>query len=127
MLKRSRQIRLVLLGGLSTSLTGCDPQSSSHNTLSTDAVYTNNYYIPGAGYYHAPFRSWHSLPYNHYDPQGRRYYFGGQWGDAPFQSITNLSNPTDQAVASAQAVRTDRPSVHRSGFGNSYGHRGYFS
>lgn len=127
MLKRSRQIRLVLLGGLSTALTGCDPQSSSRNTLSTDAVYTNNYYVPGVGYYHAPFRSWHSLPYNHYDPQGRRYYYGGQWGDAPCQSITNLSNPTAQAVASAQAMRTDRPSVHRSGFGSSSWYRGGYS
>jgi len=109
--KRSQSIRLVLLGGLSAGvLTGCDPKPS----VSAENVYTNNFFVPGAGYYHAPFRNWYTLPYNHFDPQNKRYFYGGQWGDQPFESITNISSPTPEAVQLAQAVRTD---VSRGGFG----------
>jgi hypothetical protein len=121
--KRSRSIRLILLGGLSAgALAGCSP-NSQQSPLSSENFYTNNFYIPGAGYYHAPFRAWYSLPYNHFDPQGRRYFYGGQWGTAPFETITNISQPTPQAVATAQAQRTD---IRRGGFGGTYYHGGYF-
>jgi hypothetical protein len=111
-MKRSRSIRLVLIGGLSAEiLTGCDQGRSS---VTANNVYTNNYFVPGAGYYHAPFRSWYSLPYNHFDAQNGRYFFGGQWGTAPHQSITNVSEPTPEAAAQAQNTRTD---VRRGGFG----------
>ncbi|MEI8290968.1 MAG: hypothetical protein WCH99_16000 [Verrucomicrobiota bacterium] len=110
-MKRSQSIRLVLLGGLSAgALTGCQPKPS----VSAENVYTNNYFVPGAGYYHAPFRNWYSLPYNHFDRQNQRYFYGGQWGAQPFESITNISSPTPEAVQLAQAVRTD---VSRGGFG----------
>ena len=116
-MKRSKNIRLVLLGSLSTALlAGCNSQPS----VSTQNVYTNNFYIPGAGYYHAPFRGWYALPYNHFDPQKNLYFFGGQWGATPFESITNISSPTSQAAQSAQAARTD---ISRGGFGGfSSGH-----
>ena len=62
----------MLLGGLSAgALSGCGPQSVP---ITQDCVYTNNYYVPGVGYYHAPFRAWYVLPYNHYDPQSSRYF-----------------------------------------------------
>ncbi len=110
-MKRSKSIQLVLLGGLSTALlTGCDQQPS----VSAQNVYTNNFYVPGAGYYHAPFRNWYPLPYNHFDAQKKQYFYGGQWGAQPFASITNLSQPTLEAVQLAQAARTD---VERGGFG----------
>jgi hypothetical protein len=114
--KRSRSIRLILLGGLSAgALAGC-----SHETqqapITADNSYTNNYYVPGVGYYHAPFRAWYSLPYNHFDPQGRRYFYGGQWGATPFETVTNISQPTAQAAAQAEAQRTD---ITRGGFGSS--------
>lgn len=110
-MKRSKRIRLILLGGLSVgALTGCERKPS----LSAENVYTNNFYIPGAGYYHAPFRNWYSLPYNHFDAQKNLYFYGGQWGVQPFESITNISSPTPQAVQLAQNSRTD---ISRGGFG----------
>ena len=94
-MKRSKQIRLIMLGGLSAGvLTGC----SQKPVITTAGVYTNNFYVPGAGYYHAPFRNWYALPYNHFDTQRQLYYFGGQWGAQPCLSITNISSPTPEAV-----------------------------
>ncbi len=106
----------MLLGGLSAgAITACDPAAHPPR-VSQDAVYTNNYYVPGAGYYHAPFRAWYPVAYNYFDPHSRRYFFGGQWAEAPHESITNISAPTVAAVQLAQAQRTDIP---RGGFGSS--------
>jgi hypothetical protein len=117
--KRSRSIRLVLISGLSTSaLTGC--HSGSHSSaISPAAVYTNNYYVAGVGYYHAPFRAWYQYPYNHFDPLNRRYFHGGQWSTEPHYTITNISSPTPVAAQQAQAQRTD---IRRGGFGGSSRH-----
>jgi len=113
--KRSRSIRLVLIGGLSaTALTSCGPGPVQKLPLSAQSVYTNNFFVPGAGYYHAPFRGWYAFPYNHYDGRSQRYFYGGQWGPAPHQSITNISAPIPELAALAQAHRTDIP---RGGFG----------
>jgi hypothetical protein len=112
--KRSKSVRLVLVGGFSGVL-GCAPSGS---ITSTD-VFTNNYYVPGVGYYHAPFRSWYSMPYNHYDPGTSRYFYGGQWGGSPYESAVNISSPTPEAVRLVSAHRTD---VQRSGFGSSSRH-----
>lgn len=115
-MKRSKRIRLVLIGGLTAgALAGCDQKSA----VTTDNVYTNNFYVPGVGFYHAPFRAWYSLPYNHFDPQKQLYFYGGQWGAMPFASITNISAPTPQAVQTAETSRTD---ISRGGFGSSGGH-----
>jgi hypothetical protein len=86
--------------------------------VSADAVYTNNFYVAGVGYYHAPFRGWYPFPYNHFDAKTSRYFYGGQWGATPFESIINISSPMPGAVAQAEAARTD---VIRGGFGSSYG------
>ena len=116
-MKRSKSIRLILMGGLSAgALAGCT--QTQKPSVSTENVYTNNYFVPGAGYYHAPFRNWFSLPYNHFDAQKNLYFFGGQWGTQPFESITNISSPSAEAVQIAQATRTD---ISRGGFGSSYG------
>ena len=105
----------MLIGGLSAgALASCEPSGSQAPPIGASNVYTNNYYLPGVGYYHAPFRAWYPLPYNHFDPQNRRYFQGGQWAAAPHQSITNLSGPTAEAAQQAQSQRTD---VKRSGFG----------
>ncbi len=120
-MKRSKSIRLILLGGLSTAaLTGCEQKP----TVSTQNYYTNNFYVPGAGYYHAPFRKWFPLPYNHLDAAKQLYFYGGQWGATPFESITNISSPLPEAVVLAENSRTD---VTRGGFGNSYGWHSYSS
>jgi hypothetical protein len=115
--KRSRSIRLVLIGGLSAgALTSCGPDGAPKAPLSAESVYTNNYYVAGVGYYHAPFRAWYALPYNHFDPQSRRFYYGGQWAATPHQSITNVSAPPPEVAQQAQGQRTD---VTRGGFGRS--------
>jgi hypothetical protein len=116
-MKRSQSVRLILLGGLSSAvLAGCDQKPS----LNTQNFYTNNFYVPGAGYYHAPFRGWYVLPYNHFDTQRNLFFYGGQWGAQPFESVTNISSPTPEAVQLAQNSRTD---VSRGGFGGySSGH-----
>lgn len=118
-MKKSKSIRLLLLGGLSSvALTGCEQKPS----VSTQNFYTNNFYVPGTGYYHAPFRGWYALPYNHFDTQKRLYFYGGQWGAQPYASITNISAPTPEAVSLAQNSRTD---ITRGGFGHSYGWHSY--
>jgi len=118
--KRSRSIRLILLGGLSATgtLTGCAPDATQAPPVTTGAVYTNNYRVPGVGYYHAPFRAWYPLPYNHFDPNRSQYFFGGSWSPTPCESIINVSSPTPEAVQHAQSVRTD---IVRGGFGHSSG------
>ena len=112
-LKRSKNIRLLLLGGLSAgALSSCAP--SGPGPVSTEAVYTNDYFVQGVGYYHAPFHNWYALPYNYHDAANHRYYYAGSWAEAPYASIVNLSSPTADAVRNAEAIRTD---VVRGGFG----------
>jgi len=119
-MKRSRSIRLVLLGSLATgAFTACGPSGGPSGPVTTADVYTNDYYLPGAGYYHAPYRAWFPMPYNSYDPARQMYYHGGQWSPAPYLSITNLSAPTDEAVRLAQAAR---PDVQRGGYGGTSRH-----
>jgi hypothetical protein len=116
-LKRSKRVRLILLGGLSAgALAGCSP--GNNPPITSDNVYANNCYVPGVGYYHAPFCAWFALPYNHYDSRRQQFFYGGQWGPFPLDSITNLSSPSPQVAAHAEAVRTD---IVRGGFGGTGG------
>jgi len=119
--KRAKAIKLILIGSACAgSLTGCSPTPAP---VTTNDVYTNNYYIPGVGYYHAPFNAWYPYPYNHYDPGLRSYYYGGNWGPFPNASIVNVSSPSAQAASVAQAARVDIP---RSGFGGTGSGYHYF-
>ena len=103
----------MLIGGISAvAISGCD---QGKPPLSAENVYTNNFFIAGVGYYHAPFRAWYALPYNHFDPQTQRYFYGGQWSVTACQSITNISAPTAQVAQQAEATRTD---IVRGGFGS---------
>jgi hypothetical protein len=120
--RRAKTIRLILIGSACVgSLTGCSPDGPA--PVTSDAVYTNNYYLPGVGYYHAPFNAWYPYPYNHYDPALGRYYFGGRWSAVPNISIVNLSSPSPETAGAVQAQRLDIP---RGGFGGTGGHYGYF-
>ena len=122
-MKRSHKIALVLLGGASAgAFSGCSPSSIGRPVrISSQCVYVNDYSVPGAGYYHAPFRRFYPFPYNFYDSRMRMYYFGGQWGLTPFQSPINISSPSEDAARLAEASRTD---IVRGGFGGSSG--GFF-
>ena len=122
-MKRSRSIRLVLIGGLSAAaLTGCDQVQPP--PVSASDVYTNNYHVPGVGYYHAPFRAFYPMPYNYFEPKSGRYFYGGIWGASAFQSFTNVSSPTPEAVMLTQAQRTD---IRREGFGRTSSYRSTWS
>ena len=115
---------MVLIGGLSAgALSGCGPGGQSP-PISAQNLYTNNYYVAGVGYYHAPFRAFYAMPYNFYEPQNQRYFFGGQWAATPHQSITNISAPPPGVAQQAQAQRTDVP---RGGFGSTSRHHSVWS
>lgn len=122
-MKRSKIVQRVLLGGLSSgALTACAAAAQGAR-ITTESYYTNDDHIPGAGYYHAPFHGFYTFPYNYYDPYRKMYFFGGQWGNAPYRSVVNISAPTPEAVRAAESLRTDntRTYVPRSGFGSSSG------
>jgi hypothetical protein len=109
----------VLLSGVSVgAFSACGVQvprpGGGVTAISPETYYANDHFIPGAGYYHAPFRAFFPLAYNHYDPARKQYFFGGQWGAAAHRSIVNVSAPTPEAAAAAQAMRTD---LARGGFG----------
>lgn len=127
-MKRSRSIKLVLIGGLSAgALAGCESSSNLPRAFRSGNVYTNNYHIARLGYYHAPFRAWYPLPYNHYDAQRNAYYHGGTWSPAPQMTITNLSEPTPDALRAARAATAPAGTVSRSGFGSTSRHYGVYS
>lgn len=120
-MKRSKEVRLILLGGLSVGALAASA-AAAEPRVTPESYYTNDYQLPGAGYYHAPYRAFYPLAYNHYDPQRKQYFHGGQWTPEPHRSIVNISNPTPEAASAAQAARSDvrRSSggyIHRSGFG----------
>jgi hypothetical protein len=121
--KRSNKIALVLLGSVSAGAFSACGQSTTRVRISTECVYVNDYYVPGAGYYHAPFQRFYPFRYNHYDPNRKQFYFGGNWGPLPYQSVVNVSAPTPDAAAFAEAARSD---IRRGGFGGSSS-RHYFS
>lgn len=123
-MKRSRHIKLVLLGSLSAGiLSGCD-SGSGPPVVSSTLVYTNNHYVPGVGYYHAPYQAFFEHPYNLFNAQTKQYYHGGQWTSLPCLSITNLSSPSAALAAQTESRRTDIP---RGGFGRSSSHHSIWS
>lgn len=121
-MKRSASVRRILLGGLSAGALAASA-AASEPRVTPESYYPNDYHLPGAGYYHAPFRAFYPQPYNHYDPARKMYFYGGQWGPAPHQSIVNVSTPTPEAAKAAESMRTDArgSSVRRSGFGSTGG------
>lgn len=115
-MKKSRQIGLVLLGGASLgALPACAPAPTVKEPVVTaDSVYANDHFIPGVGYYHAPFRAFYQRSYNEYDPRTKQFYYAGAWHAAPHRSVINVSSPDAAAVQFAQRARVDIP---RGGFG----------
>jgi hypothetical protein len=123
-MKRSRQVVLVLSGALASGgLTGCQPDPPPP-VVSADNTYTNNHYVSGAGYYHAPYRAWYPFPYNHHDP-AQGYYYGGRWNQQPERPTVAASRPTPQ---SAQLINSkvappkssSGSTTSRGGFGRSW-------
>lgn len=95
-MKRSRAVVLVLSGGV---LVGCGKATApgyssswSTNDLTREQVLTNNTYVEGRGYYHAPYHAYFPYPYNYFVP-GFGYYHGGRYTAAPYQSSLSASRP----------------------------------
>ncbi len=90
--------------------------------------YPNNYYVPGAGYYHASYHSFFFYPYNYFD-SSRGYYYGGSWWPTSNVTTVPASVPTPSAVAQARSSlvasrtgvgasgRSGESSISRGGFG----------
>lgn len=122
---RSKNIRLLLLGTVAgASLAGCgrsrDPEPEA---ISASNSYTNNHYVSGAGYYHAPYRAWYPYPHNYHVPEAG-YFHGGRWSPTPDNDLTQASRPTPEAVTVARSqneAATGASGVRRGGFG------GFFS
>lgn len=126
--KRSAQIRLVLLGGLASGALTVHADAPVRELPAGQRVYPNDYFVEGAGYYHAPFGNWYQHAYNAAkSPQPgapAQYFYGGQWGPSPHESIINLSSPNADGLNALNRVNSH---VRRGGFGHSYGGRSYFS
>lgn len=117
-MKRSEKIVLVLSGAVASALAGCGGDDDMVK-LSPEAVYTNNHYVPGAGYYHAPFHMWYPYPYNSYHPN-RGYYYGGTWNAYPDERSIAASKPSSYGINKASVEhKTHTASTRRGGFGSS--------
>ncbi len=123
-MRRSASIQLALMTTATLAVwTGCGRRNPGAESapITAENVYTNNQYTPGVGYYHAPFRSWFPVPFNHFDPS-RGYFRGGQWGATPESSAIAASRPEPAAAQAAEQQRrasAAAQSTQRSGFGSS--------
>lgn len=113
--RRSNTVTLVLLSGIGLvgGLAAWEAwQRSQENAVApwpatppvrADQTYPNNFHLPGAGYYHADYHAWFPHPYNYHDP-ARGYFAGGLWNLAPLALALNRSQPSVDAVATANAA-----------------------
>lgn len=140
MLVAAGALGLPLLVGLSR----CSEERSEKapTELSADQEVANNSFLPGVGYYHAPFHAWFPMPYNQFEPS-RGYYRGGSWHKEkddqddllPGRALHTggirsmpVSRPSEEAVSranSALRAHSSAPLGHapagvtRGGFGSS--------
>jgi len=123
-MKKSAMVTLVLSSRL---VTGCDdaPIGADWNTQGgTNATVTNNTYVRGWGYYHAPYYGWYEYPYNYYRP-GWGYYHGGAYTLEPEVGRITASRPAATARpfsgGTSSAARTGAAGhaagISRGGFG----------
>ena len=149
--RASREVNVFLLIAagafglpLVMSMSQCSADADSPPPqVAAGQVYANNSFLPGAGYYHAPYHAWFPLPYNQHDTRG--WYRGGQWRAQPddddpnhgsfggggahvgASGFTNASRPTPEAVAQANRAASNyhASTIRRGGFGGSL--RSFFS
>jgi hypothetical protein len=138
--RRSKQVALVLLGtmGVVGGVVVWDawrraaPDEFPSSTLpeapsatatpvapvEANRTYQNNDFVPGAGYYHAPYHSWFPFPFNHHDP-ARGYFAGGLWQAAPFAADLLSSRPSPAGFANARAAQQSYEQAQRARAGTS--------
>jgi hypothetical protein len=106
--KKSGCVTLTIVGLTIGVAALCIHQCTQDDDVDDDDVtyvqhgrsYSNNHYVPGVGYYHAPFRSWFPQRYNEHDPS-RGYFAGGNWNAAQHTSGIIDSQPNSAAVSEA--------------------------
>ncbi len=138
--RRSKQVALVLLGtmgvvcgvvawdawrraGREADAASTQPEAPSE-PVAADRTYQNNEFVPGVGYYHAPYHSWYPFPFNHHDP-ARGYFAGGLWQAVPFAAGMLSSRPSAGAVSSSLVAqqRHDQEQRARAGTAGFAGQR----
>jgi hypothetical protein len=112
--KRSTAVALVLSGAILGGCSRRDEQPKSAAARDSQVV-TNDTYIEGRGYYHAPFHAWYPFPYNFYSP-GVGYYRGGTYYAQPDLTIPKPTYPGKYAYSQAKAPAQDAAEVNRGGF-----------
>lgn len=105
----------VLVVGVPVLWSACDDDDDPDPVNGT-TTYVNNHYIPGVGYYHAPFMAFFPVRFNDYTP-GRGYYYGGDYHQSASAPTVTSSRPSADAVTRANtAYRATNP-ARRGGFG----------
>jgi hypothetical protein len=118
-MKKSTTVTLIMSGAL---LAGCD-RYGGNGSNGDNLSLTNNTFVPGQGYWHAPYHDWYPYPYNYYR-SGFGYYHGGTYSDAPEESpVTSSSGFRGSGFSSGGGSSSADPgghsSVSRGGFGGS--------
>lgn len=104
--KRSGCVKLVLIGtvvgicgfGIYSCVKEEEVEDEAVTAVSSGSSYSNNHYVPGVGYYHAPFRNWFPFRYNDHD-SSRGYFYNGGWHNSPHTSGIASSIPDAGAVS----------------------------
>lgn len=92
--------------------------SEDEDPVKEGVAYSNNHYIPGAGYYHSGYHGFFPFRHNHFDASRGGYFYGGRWNDKP-DTRSNFSSSVPSRAAAEKAntaYRTSHPSS-RGGFG----------
>ena len=113
-MKRSTAVVLVLSGAI---LAGCDRGAQTvppQNGLKSAQVVTNDTYVEGRGYYHAPYHMWYPFPYNFYSP-GMGYYRGGSYYAQPDLTVPRATYPGRGMSAASNAKSSQAENVNRGG------------
>jgi hypothetical protein len=127
-MKKSALVTLVLSSAL---VSGCDDRSQYGDPgYAALPSVTNNTYVSGLGYYHAPYHGWFEYPYNCYRP-GFGYYHGGIYTPQPHVSDIFSSPPSIPSISGGNGGEAahfgstgSSSGVTRGGFG-SIGHGGF--
>ena len=76
--------------------------------------YPNNTSVPGMGYYHAPYHSFHPFQFNAFDAS-RGYYYGGSWWPTASTSPIRSSTPSTSVMSQLRQAMTTGTMVSSSG------------
>lgn len=122
---KSDKVALAVCGlGLATifilTVRSCDEADAETTPVVTsDSVYSNDYYVHNAGWFHASSGRFYPYVFNHYE-SGRGYYHDGVWSAAPAAAVAS-ANPTREGAAEANSRYASARSSFSSGGGHTSG------